>query len=792
MILAVFLLVATGYLSYRNLSSVVSSIRIDDRPENTLINIRDISINLEQAENSIRTYMITGRRVDLQPYYDVISGIDEKVTKLRQELINDSLVLAQVDTISSLIEENIYIWNELLYLNHNDTVSEYLGRLSERLSTSGELQKEERGILRRVFSRSDRNSTRDEGLINDLQELEKQERITDKQMNDREYQLAVTSSKISEQFYALIAKMEREIYRLIDAKASAANVLAAKTYRWLAMFSVSGTLLAILVLFVVTRYVRKTYAYQAALEHSKAEAEELARTKEIFMANMSHEIRTPVTAISGFAEQLMHEPLNKDASRIVRIIKSSSDHLARIINDILDFSRLQRDKLVLERVHFRIDGILREVYSLFEKQAGQNNTHLSYTLGPGMPRVLLGDPYRLKQIMINLVSNSIKFTSNGKVLFTVNGTENQSGGIDLILEVADTGIGIEEDQIKSIFEDFTQGDVSTTRKYGGTGLGLSIVKQLVALHKGHLQCHSKKNEGTRIICSLPYEIGDEKQISEDPMPDLTAPAHIKKLKVLVVDDEKYNRLLFKTILQRLGMEYHEAVNGIEALEMVKNNRYDMLFMDVRMPGIDGLKVTRFIREELKIKQSDMPVVCITAGPIHKDWPRYEKAGMDTFLPKPFTERMLLDTILSLSGPGLSAGVYEGVREGADQPSFTEKIDLRGLYHIADGDEPFVKQMLLTFIETTDKGLKAIREAVTLHQWESAADEAHKTVPPCRHIGATDLVNILLEMEDQIRKKADAGVLDALVKDAFSEFKTLCIVLNEHIAAMSRVSKDLAR
>jgi signal transduction histidine kinase/CheY-like chemotaxis protein/HPt (histidine-containing phosphotransfer) domain-containing protein len=792
MILAVFLLLATGYLSYRNLSSVVSSIRIDYQPERTLMNIREMSTDLEQAENSFRRYMITERRRDLQPYYNVISGIDEKVNKLRQELINDSLVLAQVDTISDLIEENIYIWNELLYLNNNDTVNDYLGQLSERLSVSEASQKEDRGILRRVFSRSNKNQMDSEGLINDLQKIEKQDRITEERMMDREYQLAITSSKIREQFYALITKMEREIYGLIDEKASAAKMLAAKTYRWLAMFSVSGTLLAILVLFIVTRYVRKTFAYQVALEHSKAEAEKLARTKEIFMANMSHEIRTPVTAISGFTEQLMHEPLNKNASRIVRIIKSSSDHLVRIIDDILDFSRLQHDKMVLEKVHFRIDDILEDVYSLFEKQAAKNNTDLSYTLGPDTPGVLLGDPYRLKQIMINLVSNAIKFTSDGRVHFEARGNENQSGGVDLVIEITDTGIGIEESRIKSIFEDFTQGDVSTTRKYGGTGLGLSIVKKLVALHQGSIECQSRKNEGTRITCSLPYMIGDEKQVSEDVMTDLAAPGRIRKLKILVVDDEEYNRLLFKTILNRLDMEYHEAVNGIEALEMVKNNSYDMLFMDVRMPGIDGLKVTRFIREELKIKESDMPIICISAVSVQRDWPKYEKAGMNTFLPKPFTERMLLNTILSLTGTGPPMGVDESIGGEKDQPSINKKTDLRSLYHIADGDEHFVKQMLLTFIETTDKGLKAIQEAFASRQWESAADAAHKTVPPCRHIGAADLVNILREIEDKARKKAGAGILDALIDDAFSEFETICIVLNEHIVDMSRVSKDIAR
>ena len=213
---------------------------------------------------------------------------------------------------------------------------------------------------------------------------------------------------------------------------------------------------------------------------------------------------------------------------------------------------------------------------------------------------LLGDPYRLKQILINLVSNSVKFTKNGIVDFSVNCVRKKQEEIELIIEVTDTGIGIDENKINFIFEDFTQEEMSTTRKYGGTGLGLSIVKKLIELHNGTIECVSRKNQGTRITCHIPYLTGDEKQVRKEVEPPLYIPEEIRNMKILIVDDEEYNRLLFKTILERWKVRYHEAVNGIEALEILKTERYDMLFMDDRMPGIDGLKATQFIREEMKI------------------------------------------------------------------------------------------------------------------------------------------------------------------------------------------------
>ena len=783
MIIAVILLSATGYLSYQNLSSIVSSINVDVKPELRLVSIREISMDLEKAQNSIRIYTITNDTLALNPYYTIISNIDEKVSRLRSECMDDTVFLKQTDTISKLIEENIVIWNELLYLNNNQKVVKYLKELSDRLISSGpdEVLQTEKGILKRVLIRNNNSQLNEKELISDLQEIELQDRITKEKMMIREAQLASTGSEIKEQFYDLIGKIENEISGIIKIKALAADKLAHKTYIWLAMFSVSGTLLAVLVMFIIVRFVRKTHAYQVALQNSKEETEKLTRTKELFMANMSHEIRTPVTAISGFTEQLLHEPLDEYTARTLKIIKSSSDHLANIINDILDFSKLQNDKLVLEKVHFSIRQIIEDVYALFERQARRNSTSLSYSLSLETPTVLLGDPYRLKQIMINLVSNSVKFTLKGKVHFTVKSIIKEAGEIELIMEFIDTGIGIEESKLDFIFEDFTQAEMSTTREYGGTGLGLSIVKKLVELHNGTIEYKSRKNQGTEITCRIPYLTGDEKQVKSDVEPPLPIPEEIRNLKILIVDDEEYNRLLFKTILDRWRIKYREAVNGMEALEMVKTDHYDLLFMDVRMPGIDGLKATQFIRDELNIKASEMPVICISAVSINEDWHKYEKAGMNAFLQKPFTEEMLLTTILSVIKDITPVKFSVNSSEGKSKPDGIGKINLHNLYHIAGGDDQFTKQMLVTFLDTTRKGLKEMHEAVISGQWEPVSDLAHKMLPPCRHIGASVLYNFLRRIEESIQNRVDTQVIETLTKESLKEFEIISELLEEQIA-----------
>lgn len=785
MILAVIILSATGYLSYRNLSSIVTSINVEEKPELRLLSIREISMDLEKAQNSIRIYKITGDTSDLKPYYAIISGIDEKVSMLQSECANDKVLLQQTDTISKLIEENIVIWNQLLYLNNNQKVVEYLGQLSDQLNaSSNETKKNEKNILKRVFGRSNKDRLNETELISSIQKIEQQDQITKAILMTRESQLAHNSTKIKEQFYDLIAKIENEISGLIKAKAFAAGKMADKTYIWLALFSVSGTMLAILVMLIIVRYVRKTQAYQVALKNSKIEAEKLAGTKEMFMANMSHEIRTPVTAISGFTEQLLHESFDENTTRVLKVIKSSSDHLANIINDILDFSKLQNGRLNLEKVNFKISQIFEDVYALFEKQSQRNNTILSYSISEDTPPVLLGDPYRLKQIMINLVSNSVKFTQNGNVNFNITCIKNETSEIELVLEVTDTGIGIDENKLEYIFEDFTQEEMSTTRKFGGTGLGLSIVKRLIELHSGSIECKSKKNKGTQIICHIPYLAGNENQVKTDVEQPIYVPDELKNLNVLIVDDEEYNRMLFRTIFNRWRVKFREAASGADALVILKSERFDLVFMDARMPGMDGLKTTQYIRDELNIRESEMPVICISAAEVNDDWQKYQNAGMNAFLPKPFTEDMLLISILSLIKGYSPVKEIAAESEEKTANSASGKINLQNLYHISGGDEQFVKQMLVAFIDTTRKGMEDIRGALITGKLELASDFAHKMLPPCRHIGASELYNNLRKIEEIGAENVETSVLIILTTKASLEFEAISEVIQEQISKIA--------
>jgi len=782
MTLSVFLIASAGYLSFRSMSSIVSSIRVKSKPDLRLYTIREITSDLEKAENSVRLFTLTRKEKDIQPYYSTISGVDDKINRLRSGSSMDTLLLFQLDTITGLIEENIVIWDRMLELYQGDSLDNYIKQLSDRLSAGLDDQKNrDKSILKRVFSRRDENIRRQEEIIQGLNILEQQDSIKNRLLQTRESQLAATGSEISERFYNLIAKMEDEVISSIEKNALAADNLAVKTYLWLAVFTALTTLLVILVLVIVVRFVRKTHQYQKALERSMEEKDKLTRTRELFMANMSHEIRTPVNAIFGFTEQLLYNSFDEKSRKILSIIKSSSDHLVNIINDILDFSRLQHAKIILEKSHFQIFALCEEVQLLFEKKAGENNTRLSHTIDKSTPAVLLGDHYRLKQIMINLVGNAVKFTRAGEVHFTVNAVK-RSGRLNLLLEVTDTGIGISENMLDSIFDDFTQAETNTTRKYGGTGLGLSIVKKLVELHRGTITVKSKKNQGTTFTCLLPYNAGEWEKLPP-PAQSVNIPEEIKRMKLLIVDDEEYNRLLFKTILDRWQVKHDEAEDGSGAIEMIRKGLYDIIFMDVRMPGTGGLNATATIRNELKFSETDLPVIGISATHTEEDLLQFRSSGMNAFLPKPFTENQLLHTILSVTGPGWGNSGRINVLPVAEIKTTLSKdrINLENLYHLADNDISFVKQMLNRFIESTEQGLDELKTAVGSADYDTAGETAHKIASPCKHLGADKLYSYLKNIEDLARNGVNQDSMVKLAEDSLQEFAVIRSMLNDHIA-----------
>jgi len=387
------------------------------------------------------------------------------------------------------------------------------------------------------------------------------------------------------------------------------------------------------------------------LIEAKEEAEQSSRSKEAFLANMSHEIRTPMNAILGMARELSKTDLGEQQRRFLDTINAAGENLLVIINDILDISKIEAGKFTLESIGFSPSALLDRVTRVMQLKADEKGLSLHTSLDERVPPILIGDPYRLNQILLNLLSNAIKFTEKGGVEIRCEWVGEYDDRHCIQFLVIDTGIGMEEQFIGQVFEKFKQEDHSVARKYGGTGLGMSISRQLAELMEGCISIESRKMKGTTVTLSIPFRAGDESSLPKTSAAPVDSTV-LRGKKILLVEDNEFNRLIATIVLGRYGAVVTEAVNGAEAISLMRCSSFDLVLMDVQMPVMDGLEATQLIRDEI---DREIPIIALTANAIKGEEEHCLVAGMNAFVPKPFDEQQLIQTLtgcLSRRGAGV--------------------------------------------------------------------------------------------------------------------------------------------
>ncbi len=673
----VVIIVISGYLSYKSISSVVTMIYSNNTPDDGLATIRDITTTIDRAENNVRLYGLTREDKYLNKYRVLTTGIDSVIDRLYRQYPEDEWFSHKIDTINALIDVKIRVWREMISIWQYDSTWNAIADLAERFQAVEPDTIVKQGFFKRIFGKDSKEepgpTLQNEEILELLGEIEKNEQETGLRLLAKETELTRSSSSLNEAFLSLMAQLEAYERELDLARYEKAGELSRKTYILLGIFSLSGTFLSILVLFLVIKYTRKNRSYNNALILSRKETEELVKAKELFMANVSHEIRTPLNAISGFIKQILGMPLEKALREKIEIVDSASNQLMRLTNDTLDFSKLQAGKLTLNNLHFDPATELKNVCTLFTNMAEKNGNILRYSVENMQHTILFGDAQRFQQILYNLLSNALKFTENGLVEVSVQVLRSEDNTASLILNVKDNGIGIEASNIDKIFQDFTQEDEHTAVKFGGTGLGLSIVKKLVEMFNGSVKVESTKGTGTLVTCNLRFETGDSAKMSSGH-PE----GHVIELpegfRFLVADDEEYNRMLITTILDKWKADYDVAINGVDAVHLLSDHEYDIVLMDLRMPGINGEDATKFIRETLKKSGEQLPVFGITA-----DTSYTVKSGkgklFNAFLIKPFTESQLSSLVSEVLGheqasqSGPPGTIHPGFRRTGNMVTF---------------------------------------------------------------------------------------------------------------------------
>lgn len=370
-----------------------------------------------------------------------------------------------------------------------------------------------------------------------------------------------------------------------------------------------------------------------------AAAREAAETRTRFLAAISHEIRTPMTGVLGMAELLLCTALNPEQRHYAETIKEAAESLLRIVNDILDFAKIEAGRLELESVLFDLRLTLRAVTTVLLPQAHLKGVKVHTELAADVPRWVVGDPGRLRQVLINVAGNAVKFTERGWVRIRAEIAGCDGVRCTVRFRVDDTGIGIPEDLLEKIFDEFTQADASTTRRFGGTGLGLSIARRLVEMMGGEIGCNSKLGQGSSFWFTVPLVRGSEPLEVAPAGPMLFLSGAWRRRRVLVVEDNPVNRTIAVRLLAREGCEVDAVESGREAVEACQGCEYDLVLMDVHMPDMDGYEATRRIRAR-ESPGRRTPIVAVTASSTQGDRERCLEAGMDDFVSKPFSAEVL--------------------------------------------------------------------------------------------------------------------------------------------------------
>ncbi|MCB1916605.1 MAG: response regulator [Rhodocyclaceae bacterium] len=517
---------------------------------------------------------------------------------------------------------------------------------------------------------------------------------------------------------------------------------------------------------------------QRQLIEARDAAEEATRAKGLFVANMSHEIRTPLNAVLGFCHLAERTRLDEKQRNYLRNIRKATDSLLAIINNILDFSKLDAGKLELEQVDFGLRALVVDVVEMFSVIADKQGLGLSHAIAPAVPDRVRGDPQHLKQILINLIGNALKFTDEGEVRLSVLLESAAPDVVCLLFEVSDTGIGIDDAIIPELFQSFTQADSSTTRRFGGTGLGLAICRNLVALMGGRIGVRSRSGEGSVFWFTVCFGLAGDGAMATAGEEPVAGEVSFARARVLVVEDNLINQRIMRELLTESGLAVSIAGDGAEALQVLETQSFDLVLMDLQMPRMDGYQATAKIRE--RHDRLSLPIIAMTAHGRDEDREKCLSAGMNDHLSKPVDPARLGQALRQWLGEaaGDAAGEAPAAARVASTPAVPELpgVDMAAGLARAGNRPALYLSLLKDFHQDHADSLLHIRDACTSGRRETAVRRVHNLKGTAGNLGARELERRLARVE---RALAGHASLDHALEDAESELESLMAAIKAH-------------
>ncbi len=506
------------------------------------------------------------------------------------------------------------------------------------------------------------------------------------------------------------------------------------------------------------------------LKIAKEAAEDASRAKEIFLANMSHEIRTPLNAIIGMIRELGRENLTPQQQLYLSHSETAARHLLNILNNVLDISKIEAGEFALDIKEFSLSSLISHVKSILQSKVQEKGLRFNVLISPDLSPCHLGDSTRIRQILINLIGNSIKFTDEGKISLIVDVLEESAHSQKIKFIISDTGVGMSREFLGRLFSKFSQEDANKNRKHEGTGLGMAITQEMVQLMHGTIHVDSVKNEGTSVEIVMDLPVGDPSRLYSGLSSETQQDLH--GVHVLLVEDNDMNRYIAGQSLKHFGCVVTEAFNGKDAIDKLNRGSFDVILMDIQMPVMDGVEATLYIREHIS---NNIPIVALTANAFKKDIDQYMASGMNDYVTKPFEEVVLYNALIS----NVSVRHADPNTRPADPPMY----DLARLVEISRGDQSFIHQMVRIFVDQTPAALSDMKTALEQGDYLLVASLAHKLKPGIDNLGILAISPLIRDIENTAR---DNNPDVALLADMIYRFDAL----TNHVILSFRKDFDL--
>ncbi|MEO5571360.1 MAG: ATP-binding protein [Bacteroidia bacterium] len=821
-VVALVIIASAYWITSKSLVSLIETVRESSKPNFVLIKAKEINADITGAESGVRAFALTQNEKYLEPYLDLVSNIDKKLDTLRVLTKEKPYEASAIDSIAALMKNKMAVYKDLLSIRYSSVLDSTFGKISGNFISSDSSVKEtasvdstqqnaetKKGWLKKLFSgnpskkdlmEKELNAKADAALKENekskkqisevkrtIAEIKEKETEHLKLQIENELNLLDRDKDITHEIENLIRKIEFDESLQLQHKAEEANETAARSGNLIKMLVSAGSLVLLLMMTLIIYDIAKSNLYRKQLTEAKAHAEKLAKIKEEFLANMSHEIRTPLSAILGYTGRILKSNLSDRQTDYANAINASSEHLLSIVNDILDLTKLETGNLNLEKITFKPDAVVKEVMDVMLFKADEKKISLKYDIEEIKNITVKGDPVRLKQVLYNLIGNAIKFTEKGNVKLEV-GSWKLDNSIpktsNFRFQISDTGIGIPEEKLKTIFAQFSQADSSITRKFGGTGLGLNISKKIIELLGGAIEVKSELLKGSDFIFIIPYEMEStaaSQQLADEQASTssfkLPASKILSGIKILLAEDTELNRILQKEMLLDLGAEVTEAQDGLEVVAYCElpGAEYQLILMDVQMPKMSGIEALKEIREKLR---STIPVIAMTANVMQHDLDRYLKAGFNDCITKPFKENELAEKILGVLNGKTSFFLQTPEQESS--LSSDALYDLDELKKSSKGNADFVIRMLKIFLSSSESLLEKAKLNAAEKKWEDLSGNAHRLIPSCKYISINTMAADLKKIEDLCNTQPDEIKIKELLTNVTKEHEKVKTALLKEI------------